>query len=371
MSWIKRNLYFVIGTALALALIGLAGWYLYSKWALDGDVKGKLNEAYNRLVELCKQNPYPKSDKIDNIKAAQEQQKQLADFKARARAHFQPVPAIPDLPKAELNAESFATALSRAVNQLQRDATNASIGLPSDFAFSFGSQIGKVQFPPGSLEPLSAQLGEVKAICDVLFAAKINTLDSVRRERASPDDVNSSSAGDYLAEKSVTNAQAVLMPYEVTFHCFSQELAAVLAGFASSPCAMVVKAFNVKAAPASAETQVPPIAPVGVMPSPTLVAPPPVPAAPTPTDLARQRQAAAEAMARRYGLVRGGVGDAYRARRPPPAPTPPLATAVPAARGPAAPAKPAVATVLDEKQLEVVVLLEVVKLIDTKGAPPR
>ena len=113
---------------------------------------------------------------------------------------------------------------------------------------------------PGSLEPLSVQLGEVKAICDVLFQAKINSLDNIRRERVSDDDLKGPQT-DYLSEKSVTNELAVLSPYEVSFRCFSSELAAVLAGFASSPCGLMVKTINVESAPAAAPTSEEPGAP--------------------------------------------------------------------------------------------------------------
>ena len=40
MDWIKRNLYFVIGSLAALVLMGLAGYYLYSKWQLNNEVLG-------------------------------------------------------------------------------------------------------------------------------------------------------------------------------------------------------------------------------------------------------------------------------------------------------------------------------------------
>ena len=35
MSWVKRNLYFLIGGIIALVMLGGAGWYLYSKWDLN------------------------------------------------------------------------------------------------------------------------------------------------------------------------------------------------------------------------------------------------------------------------------------------------------------------------------------------------
>ena len=119
------------------------------------------------------------------------------------------------------------------------------------YSFSFEVQRPKLAFAAGSLEPLSVQLGEVKAICDVLLQANISALDGLRRERVSDDDQNGPQT-DYLPDKSVTNELAVLTPYEVNFRCFSKDLAAVLAGFANSPYALMVKSINVEPAPAEA-----------------------------------------------------------------------------------------------------------------------
>ena len=57
MDWIKRNLYFLIGSLVALALMGLAGWYLYSKWQLNNDILGKLDEQYAELKRLNRAEP--------------------------------------------------------------------------------------------------------------------------------------------------------------------------------------------------------------------------------------------------------------------------------------------------------------------------
>ncbi len=45
------------------------------------------------------------------------------------------------------------------------------------YSFSFAAQRERLAYAAGSLEPLSVQLGEVKAICEVLFQAKVNSLD--------------------------------------------------------------------------------------------------------------------------------------------------------------------------------------------------
>jgi len=361
MSWIKRNLYFLIGSAVALALIGLAAWYLYAKWQLNGQNLEKLNADYATLSELNNKKPHPGNDKIDNHAAATNQTAQLLAFKEKARSHFQRIPPIPDLPAAELTDQSFATNFSRTISQLQREATNASIGLPADYYFSFQAQARKLSFAPKSLEPLSIQLGEVKAICDVLYQAKINAIDTIRRERISPDDQTSSGTGDYLPDKSVTNAQAVITPYELSFRCFSQELGAVIAGFACSPYSLVVKAVNVEGLSASA---------LADLSANSLVATP-TPTIPTaPTYVPPSAQSALEALRRqqdrlrRYGpgRLRGGPG-ASPFQPPPPQAPPPQFGAVGAPGTPGStPAKTGPTIALDEKQLKVVMVVAIVKL---------
>jgi hypothetical protein len=348
MDWIKRNLYFLVGSLVAVALMGLAGWYLYSKWQLNNDILGGLDEQYAKLKRLYEQNPHPGSGKIDNIKIAKDQQQELRDYIRKTQPYFQLCPAIPQPESGKLTSQEFSSALSRTIDQMQRDAARASVVLPpsdsknNSYSFSFAAQKESLAYLPGSLGPLSAQLGEVKAICAVLFAAKVNSLDNLRRERVSDDDLKGPQT-DYLSDKSVTNELAVLSPYELSFRCFSSELAAVLAGFASSPCGMIiVKAINVESAPAVAASNEP-------APPPMAYANPPPPrAAPTPRP--------EDNFAARYGM-RGG--------RPRPSPQPAQVYAQPPPTAPPA-NKGGLPLVLDEKQLKVTLMLNVVK-----PAPPK
>ncbi len=374
MSWIKRNLYFLIGTAVALGLIGLAGWFLYAKWQLNGENLAKLNADYATLGDLNSKKPHPGNEKVDNYAAATNQTAQLLAFKEKARSHFQRILPIPDIPKDQLTDQSFATNFSRTISQLQREATNASIGLPPDYYFSFQAQARKLSFAPGSLESLSVQLGEVKAICNVLFQAKINAIEGIRRERISPDDQTSSGTGDYLPDKSLTNAQAVISPYELTFRCFSQELGNVIAGFACSPYSLVVKAVNVEGLSASALAS-------DLSANALATAPVPPPnylaqtLSPTPADAARRTQddvaRAKAAYERRYGprgrLTRPATGSPAQT----PTPAPQLAgPGGPGAGSGPAPAKTGPTVALDEKQLRVVMLVSIVKL-ESKPAAAR
>lgn len=386
MPWLKRNLYFLVGSVVALALIGLAGFFLYTKWQLDSDNLAKLNKYYEDLGKLNAEKPHPGNSKIDNIKAASLQTTQVVAMLEQARKHFERIPPIPDMSQLaepgatnvpKLTDMAFATNFSRTINQLQREATNASIVLPNDYSFSFQNQARKLSFTPGSLDLLAVQVGEVRAICDVLFAAKINAIDSIRREAASPDDRAGSSTGDYLGELSQTNPtyKVVISPYELTFRCFSQELGAVIAGFAKSPYAMIVKAINV-------EGLVPGAPGTEVIPTVTTLAPVQTlqPGADRAAATAQAQEAAASRerarmnFEKRYGkAMRGAPG-----RFGPTPPTPPpssstvgiigLNPATPTASG--APGKSGPNVALDEKQLKVTMMLGIVKL-DSKSASAK
>jgi len=368
MDWIKRNLYFLIGGLAALGLMGWAGWYLYSKMSENTGVREELTAAYAELDRLNREKPHPGNRTVDNIKSAKEQQQQVKDLMTKARDYFKPIPAIPDTPK--VDSQEFTAALRRTIDQLQKQATNSSVILPPNYSFSFEAQKPKVTFAPGSLEPLSQQLGEVKVLSEILFNAKVNSLDNIRRVRVSADD-SSGPVTDYIEKRPVTNELAVLVPYEITFRCFSQELADTLAGLASSPHGIIVKTINVE--PGTAATTL----------DPSLS--PFAPTAAAPVYLPQTRLPAAEAdsaamFARRYGIGGGGRGSGRYGppaggggaggvplrgfEAPPPVYTPPpVAAATPT---PGQPPKGGLQTVLDEKQLKVTLALDIVKLLPQK-----
>lgn len=362
MDWIKRNLYFLAGSFVALVLMGLAGWYLYSKGQENAETLGKLEEQYDKLKRLNEQRPHPGSDKVDNIKAAKEQQVELQACLQKARAHFQPCPRIPAPEATNVTSQEFSSALSRTIDELQRAATKANVTLPgresgssAAYSFSFAAQRQRLAYAAGSPDLLAVQLGEVKAICEVLFQANINSLESLRRERISEDDYKGPQT-DYLPEHSETNELAVLTPYEVVFHCFSSELAGVLAGFASSPYSLQVKTINVEPAPAVVAPATPAAPVVYAMPvlAPPPAAPPPPP--PPPPSMAAEAPPSMS-FEERYG--RAG-------RSPAPAPAPMQPRYAQPVPGAAAPVSRGPTPALDERQLKVTLMLEVVKLLAPK-----
>jgi hypothetical protein len=313
MTWIKRNLLFTIVGILALGALGAIGFYDFTSWKRNSAAFDKLNEVYNTLKELKNHQPSPGNEKIDNIGAAKQQEAQLRDWIRQARTYFQPIAPIPNPTNGLISDPLFGDALHRTIDQLRREAANANVSVLPQYSFSFQALIDRVKFAPGSLNTLAVQLGEVKAISEILFAARVNQLDGIQRVRVSEDDVNGPQT-DYLADSSVTNEMAVMTPYAISFRAFSPEIAQVLAGFASSPHGFVVKSINVQPAGAVAMEQ------------------PGVP----------------------FGGPFGGGGGGYI---PPPPPIP-----VPGAM----PAKGGLQTVLQEQLLHVTVEVEIVKLLPKK-----
>jgi len=345
MDWIKRNLIFVIGAVIALGLLGAAGWYSWSGWSANSAQGEELGKQYAELKRLTDMRPGPgDGKKVDNIKLAQEQEKEAQKFMGKLTSRLQHIPSLP--PGTNLTASEFSAALQQTIVELQREATNNSVILPPKYRFSFEAQAGRVTFASGSLVPLAAQLGEIKVICRVLNAAKINTLDGIRRLRVGEDD-KSGPATDYLELPGLTNQLAVSVPYEVTFRCFTPELASVLTGFANSEYGLIVKGVNLEVAAATMSTD-------GVTMTPVAI-PGPIPAPQSNPEFRSRYGVGGEGeMRSRYGGARGGLTPNYPQPQPVPTPMPGVATA---------PVRTGLQPFLSEKQLKVTLLLHVVKLL--------
>ncbi len=332
MVWIKRNLYFLIGSVVALALMGVGGYYLWTQMSQESQITEDITKKYSELNDFNKAKLQPGTpDKIDNVKAAREQEAALRAYVQKARGYFQAITPIPDSPK--VANDEFARELAITVTQLHHAAEQQSIVLPNnDYYFTFEAQKKLMIFEPASLNRLAAHLGEIKAICDILFDAKINQLDNIRRELVSANDDN---PNDYLLQpklSTVSEPLADLVPYQVTFRCFSPELARVLGALAASPDALTIKTVNIEPATATGEIQ--PNVPVTAQPAPPVY----------------NRYNTGAGNYPGYGGRRGGLQQFYQ-----PLPVPG-----------AAPVKTGPTVFLDEKPLRVTLLIYVIRLKPAK-----
>jgi len=244
MPWIKRNLLFVVGLAVAVALLGFGiFFYLLGNRVTSIAVDEELNSKNVEYTGLVDSKPAPSQENITEAKA---QQKNLAAFKDTLRTQFAVLPA-PD----SLDDAGFKNLLDRTIDALGKQADRNGVRIPkltenSRYAFTFDTQIKQLEFSQKSLKPLTAQLLDVQDICRALFESKVHTLEAIRRTPVSTNDITPT--GNYIAKKISTNSMtgAAVFPYEVTFQCFSAELANVLAAFANAETLYVIKSVNIE-----------------------------------------------------------------------------------------------------------------------------
>jgi len=337
MNWLKKNLFLVLGGLVALGMLGFAVYFLLiQKQAVD-EVTEQLNTQTQELKNLATRDPHPNQENID---IAKKEQKKVAGFLQACRKFFVPVATFTNIDSA-----AFKDLLQTTISDMERDAEKAGVSLPAKYDFTFAWQRKSVDFPQDTLVPLATHVDEIKAVCDVLFDARVHALTGLRRVPVSKEDT---SVNDFLIGlKPTTNTVtgAVLTPYEVQFQGFTAELAAVLEGFYRSSNCFIVKNIDV-------QTNVVNTAPGASQNGPSLFYPTAAPS------VAPERPlSGAELMRRRYGLA---PGSRYGARppieAPTPAPTTPGVFAPPVRRGPE--------TILDERPFKVTMYIETVQLLE-------
>ena len=91
MSWIKRNLAFVISLAVSAALLIGGAVYLFSAQSEAEAASGELEAKKNEYDTLVKREPYPNTKNIELAKAEQER---FAQLKTQALATFSQYPSF-------------------------------------------------------------------------------------------------------------------------------------------------------------------------------------------------------------------------------------------------------------------------------------
>lgn len=237
MAWIKRNLFFVIGMAAGLILTGYCGWLFMGARGVNTDVNTEYQTDLGQYNDLRGKGLSEES--ITRAREDVQHVKEFADEARKAYALFPPPPKEDE--------KGFSEYLANTLSELKLKATNAEVGLPADFAFSFTDQQHKLNYPQENIGPWMQQLTEIKALCDILFAAKINSVVSWQRVQVSGTD-RFATGTDQLLAGEVSLPIATITPYKFTIRCFTAELAAVMDGLARSSNCFIIK--NIVVVPA-------------------------------------------------------------------------------------------------------------------------
>jgi len=331
MAWIKRNLYFVITVVVGLALTGFCGYKLYS--ALDQNKTDSNNYSSDEssMESLRKKPLYPNKD---NIQAAQSDSERVRGF---LNEFHKPFASFPQPPK--LDDQQFKDYLQKIITRFGTQASNAGVGLPPGYRFSFGQQVDVFNYPADAIAPWMQELTEMDAILQILYNAKINYLVKIKRPVIAGEPIM---GDDYTATGTVTNTSSGMTktPYMVNFRAFSAEIANVLAGIAASSNCFIVKTIYVSP---SRE------------PLPVIAEPPPPP--PPQVQMRQFQFPPPESQPNPFSP--GGPGGRFRERRQGP-PPPEYSQAYQQAQAPAAAAGPV--NVISETPLFVTLHIDVVKL---------
>lgn len=334
MLWIKRNLVLVIGIVISVALLGGASFYGYSNWEEDGKQDEELEKLKGRLEQL-KGGVFPSEANIGLIRT---NTAQVKAFMAEGERMFASEPVKPP------GEMQLKVGLATLVDALRREATNAGVEIPARYEFTYAEIKAMPRVPSYALEALTNQMKEVRAICGVLFSARVRALESLQRVVAFSDEAR---GPDLLTDRVMqtnslsTNVMVLVTPYRIVFRGFSSHLTEVLNGFSNAKEFFAVRQVDVEPSGGAMEAAPPG---GGMMP----------PGAP-------------------FGLPGGGlpgpgVGMAPAAGNPgmmaprPPVPKGPGGPNVPP------PQKSSLTKILDEKPLRITISFDVVKVVHGKVA---
>ena len=253
MNWIKQNVGLVVGCVIALVLMCVAGWYMMAQIEKDRGITTELDSQRQLVKSLYTRDPHPGTAKVDNIGAVKKEQERVQEkVLGPMEAQF-PGFEIP----AKLSISSFKEILENTVSELQRDAKYTGISLPStdqgNYGFSFDDIRPRIYLEADALRPLTFQLYQIRELCAVLFESKIHGINAIKRLPVSDNDTASSGGGgfgitgttptgtststeNYIEDVATQdpNINAIMMPYQISFQCFSSELARVISGFNQS-----------------------------------------------------------------------------------------------------------------------------------------
>lgn len=239
--WWRENQSLLVSAFWALALLTAAGTFLGCNYFKDRRVTAALVAQSEELRALRARDPFPSRA---NLLGTREQQLRVGTVLSNSRPYFTPVWQY-----APLDSAGFKRLLETTLYELKRKAKSAGVALPHRYSLTFKAQRGRMQFAPGTLGPLAAQLADIKALCTILFDARAHALERIRRARVSPDDPQDSP--DFLAGSVHVNhrARAIVAPYEIQFRAFSEELAAILNAFQRGPHGFVIRSLSVQRLP--------------------------------------------------------------------------------------------------------------------------
>jgi len=174
----KRNriilmIFGLVGIVACLAL----GWVLFSASAEKKIAYDKRNQSFTAVKRIFDADVFPDEKNIARTKA---NRVELEGWLLNASNQLHKG----DLPQESLSPTAFKQILQASVRKLSRQpGMNKGKVVAPDFNFGFEKYLGENRLPESeNVTRLTAQLRIIETICKELYAAKIDTLESIQRE---------------------------------------------------------------------------------------------------------------------------------------------------------------------------------------------
>lgn len=239
MVWIKRNLFVVIGGVVAVALLAVAVVFAQAAKQKQSDATQSLQSYTNSVNALLNARPFPNDEAIEKF---EEESKVIQQFSRDAEQLFEYKPLE------RMGGQQFKIHLLKALVQLQADATNSNVTIPDQYQFTFAHLVPMPNLVPYSIEPLQESLADIQNLCKILYESKVHALEDIQRFPAYPREPGRIGLSfDYWPRTNVTSSEAVFKstPYAFRFRGFTSELTEVLNRFASADRFYVVRKIDV------------------------------------------------------------------------------------------------------------------------------
>ncbi len=235
MPWIKKNLTLVLGGLVGLILLGGSGLFLFSQYGRESEINAALEEKRSLWTSLNSVTPFPDEK---NIKAVKEDAARLEKLSLELKGRLNPVEVAP-----VTDTFSLKLLIENTISDLRKEAEAAGVGIPNQYAFTFGKLREMPQFESNGIPKLAEQVAHISTLCRVLYDAKVHTLNTLRRPPVLRAEGGTS---DYLTKRGLTNEWVVRLPYDLSFSAFTAELAEVIKGLAALKECVVIKTINVE-----------------------------------------------------------------------------------------------------------------------------
>lgn len=240
MGWLKRNLFYVIGGVVALAAIGGAYGFMAGAQQRQQEAMAALGAYTNTVNRLISARPFPS---VEAINKANKEAEVLKVFTSEAEKLFEY-----QKPR-RMRSQDFKVHLINSLVKLRADATNNNIRIPRNFNFTFGHLLPMPNLLQYSIEPLSMHLQDVQEICKILYDARVHSITGIQRVSAYPREPGGAVLmWEVAVRTNLTTAEAVFTstPIRFSFRGFTSELTEVLNLLASDERFYVVRKVEVE-----------------------------------------------------------------------------------------------------------------------------